>query len=230
MTPSRHSERAMEPDRISSLFSQADRDAIQAAVREAEARSSGEIVPYVVGRSDDYQNALWKGAALGALLGPMAALAIHRWSNVWGIPLGIWIALPAPLGGAIGYLLALLDPLRRWLAGEHALDARARRRAAGAFLEQEVFRTRQRTGILLFVSLFERRVVLLADSGIHQKVEEGAWEEITRRLAGGIRSGRPGPALIEAIRACGELLERHGVERQADDQDELSNELRLERE
>jgi putative membrane protein len=217
----------MEPDRF---FSQADLDAIQAAVREAEARTSGEIVPYVVERSDEYQNALWKGAALGALLGPMAALAIYRWSNVWGIPIGIWIALPAPVGGAIGYLLSLLHPVRRWMTGEETLDLRARRRAAVAFIDQEVFRTRHRTGILLFVSLFERRVVLLADSGIHQKVEEGAWEAITRRLAGGIRSGRPGPALIEAIRACGELLERHGVERQADDQDELSNELRRERE
>ena len=73
-------------------------------------------------------------------------------------------------------------------------------------------------------------MVLLADSGIHQKVEKGPWDAITRRLAAGIRSGRPGPALIEAIRACGELLERHGVERQADDQDELPNELRRERE
>src|SRR3954454_4338682 len=136
----------MEPDR---LFSQADLDAIQTAVRAAEARTSGEIVPYVVERSDEYQNAIWKGAALGALLGPMAALALYRWSDVWGIPLGIWIALPAPVGGAIGYLLSLLDPVRRWMAGEETLDLRARRRAAVAFLEQEVFRTRHRTGILL---------------------------------------------------------------------------------
>jgi putative membrane protein len=217
----------MEPDR---LFSQADLDAIQTAVREAEGRTSGEIVPYVVERSDPYQNALWKGAALGALLGPMAALAIYRWTDVWGWPPGLWIVLPAPLGGAAGYLLALIDPVRRWMAGEHILDLRARRRAAVAFLDQEVFRTRDRTGILLFLSLFERRVVLLADSGIHQKVEEGAWEAITGRLAQGIRSGRPAPALIEAIRACGEILERHGVERRADDTDELSDELRREKE
>lgn len=217
----------MEPDRF---FSQADLDAIQVAVHEAETRTSGEIVPYVVERSDEYPTTVWKGAALGALLGPMVALAIHRWTDVWGWPLGLWIALPAPIGGAIGYLLALIDPVRRWMAGEHTLDARARRRAAVAFLDQEVFRTRGRTGILLFVSLFERRVVLLADSGIHQKVEEGAWEAITGRLAQGIRSGRPAPALIEAVRACGELLERHGVERRAEDTDELSNELRRERE
>jgi len=217
----------MEPDRF---FSQADLDAIQAAVREAEGRTSGEIVPYVVERSDEYPTTAWKGAALGALLGPMAALAIHRWTDVWGWPLGLWIALPAPLGGAVGYLLALIAPVRRWMAGEHTLDARARRRAAVAFLDQEVFRTRDRTGILLFLSLFERRVVLLADAGIHQAVKEGAWEEITGKLARGIREGRPGPALVEAIGACGELLATHGVARQADDRDELPNTLRLEKE
>ena len=212
------------------FFSQADLDAIQAAVREAEARTSGEIVPYVVERSDEYPSAAWKGAALGALLAPLVALAFYRWSDVWGIPLAYWIALPALIGGGVGYLLtAGMPPVRRWMAGEHVLEARTRLRAAAAFLEQEVFRTRQRTGILLFLSLFERRVVLLADSGIHQKVEEERWEAITRRLAEGIRSGRPGPALVEAIRACGELLEKHGVERQADDQDELSNELRREK-
>jgi putative membrane protein len=214
----------MTPDRF---FSQDDLDAIRAAVGEAEARTSGEIVPYVVEQSDEYPTAAWKGAALGALLFPMLALALHRWSTLWGLPFGYWVALPAPLGAAVGYLLGdFLPPVRRWLAGEPVLESRARRRAAVAFVDQEVFRTRDRTGILLFLSLFERRVVLLADAGIHQKVEAGKWEEITRRLAEGIRRGRPGPALVEAIRACGEVLATHGVERRHDDADELSNELR----
>jgi putative membrane protein len=213
------------------FFSQADLDAIQAAVGQAEARTSGEIVPYVVERSDPYPSASWKGAALGALLAPFVALAIHQWSDVWGVPLAWWLALPAPVGGAVGFLLTeYLPPVRRWMTAEHVMDTRARLRAGAAFLEQEVFRTRERTGILLFLSLFERRVVLLADSGIHQKVEEQQWEAITGRLARGIRGGRPGPALVEAIHACGELLEKHGVERRADDRDELSNELRREKE
>jgi len=218
----------MGPDR---LFTQADLDAIQTAVREAEERTSGEIVPYAVDRSDEYATAAWKGAALGALLGPMVALAIHRWSDLWGIPLAVWMAVPAPLGGALGYLLAdLLRPVKRWMVGAAVLDVRTRRRAAVAFLDQEVFNTRDRTGILLFLSLFERRVVLLADAGIHQKVKEGEWEAITSRLAAGIRQARPGPALVEAIRACGELLERHQVERRPDDRDELANELRRSKE
>jgi putative membrane protein len=217
----------MESDQF---FSEADLEAIRATVREAEARTSGEIVPYVVDRSDEYSSTAWKGAALGALLAPLIALAIYRWTNVWGIPLEYWIAIPAPIGGAAAYLVAaFLPPVRRWLTGEHVLEARVRRRAAVAFLEQEVFHTANRTGILLFVSLFERRVVLLADSGIHQKVEEGQWEVITRRLAAEIRRGRPGPALVEAIRACGDVLARHHVEIRPDDRNELSDELRREK-
>ncbi len=213
------------------FFSEADREAIKTAVREAEARTSGEIVPYVVDQSDEYASAAWKGAALGALLAPLVALAVYRWSSIWGLPLGYWIALPAPIGGALAYLVAaFVPPLRRWLTGDPVMEVRVRRRAGVAFLEQEVFHTENRTGILLFVSLFERRVVLLADSGIHQKVEEGQWESITRRLAGEIGHGRPGPALVEAIRACGEVLARHHVEIQPNDRNELSDELRRERE
>ncbi len=217
----------MESDRF---FSEADLEAIRATVREAEARTSGEIVPYVVDQSDEYSSAAWKGAALGALLAPLIALAIYRWTPIWGIPLAYWIALPAPVGGAAAYLVsAFLPPLRRWLTGEHVLEARVRGRAVAAFLDQEVFHTENRTGILLFVSLFERRVVLLADSGIHQKVETGQWESITRRLATEIRHGRPGPALVEAIRECGEVLARHHVEILPGDRNELSDELRREK-
>lgn len=213
------------------FFSEADREAIQAAVREAETRTSGEIVPYVVDRSDGYASAAWKGAALGALLAPLIALAVYRWTPIWGIPLDWWIALPAPIGGAAAYLLTiLLPPVRRGLTGGAVMEGRVRRRAGVAFLEQEVFRTESRTGILLFVSLFERRVVLLADSGIHQQVEEGQWEGITRRLAGEIGHGRPGPALVEAIRACGEVLARHRVDIHPGDRNELSDELRREKE
>jgi putative membrane protein len=209
------------------LFTEADREAIQVAVREAEARTSGEIVPYVVDESDEYPTAVWKGAALGALLGPLVALAIYEWGGYWNLHVPLWIAVPAPAGGALGYLLTWwLPALRRWMAGDEVLEVRSLRRAEAAFLEQEVFRTRDRTGILLFLSLFEHRAIILGDAGIHQKVEQAQWDEIVRNLAAGVRTGRPGAAMVEAIRACGELLERHGVDRRSDDQDELSNELR----
>lgn len=214
-------------DDLDRFFSPADLDAVEAAVQEAEARTSGEIVPYVVAASDQYPAAAWKGAAFGAFLGPLIAAAAYHYGEVWATHVLLWITLPAAAGGALGYLLTELIPaLRRRLTGGEVLEMRSRLRAEAAFLETEVFRTRERTGILLFLSLFERRVVVLGDVGIHQKVEAGEWDGIVRTAVEGIRSRRPAEALIAAIRECGALLERHGVERRADDRNELSNELR----
>jgi putative membrane protein len=208
------------------LFSDAEMAAVRAAVAEAEKRTSGEIVPYVVPASDAYPNALWKGATFGALAGPLLALALHRLWDLWGTRLDLWITAPAAAGAAIGFLLAaFVPPVKRWLAGE-MLELRTRQRAEMAFLDEEVFRTRERTGILLYLSLFEHRVVVLADSGIHPLVEPGQWDDIAARLAAGVRKGQAGEALLEAIRSCGDLLERHGVARRADDVNELPDELR----
>lgn len=209
------------------FFTDTDLEAVRAAVQEAESRTSGEIVPYVVEASDEYPNAVWRGAALGALVGPFAAFVIYHLGGFWGSHMAIWMLLPPAAGAAAGFLLTAFIPwLKRFMAGEEMLEARARRRAAVAFLEQEVFRTRERTGILLFVSLFERRVVVLADSGIHQKVAPGEWDGIVAGIVQGIHAGKPGAALIAAIGECGRLLERHGVARREDDIDELPNELR----
>lgn len=217
----------MELDRY---FSAADREAVEAAVRGSEGRTSGEIVPFVVDRSDDYPNAVWKGAALGALIAPLLALALYRGGGFWGEHLALWIALPALAGGALGFLLArFLPPLRRALAGRESCELRCRRRAAVAFLECEVFKTAGRTGILVFVSIFEHQVVVLADSGIHASVPQSAWDAIAGRLAASLRQGERGPALARAIRECGELLARQGVARAPDDVNELPDTLQRRR-
>jgi putative membrane protein len=214
-------------DAVQRFFREADLEAIRSAVAEAEGKTSGEIVPYVVAASDPYSGAVWKGAALGAFAGPLVAEGLYFLGEFWGGAMPLWIALPAAAGGAAGFLLTSWIPaLKRWLAGDDILELRTRERAHRAFLEQEVFRTRERTGILLFLSLFEHRVVVLGDSGINQKVEQRQWDGIVQTLVTGIRAGRPGEALAVAVRQCGELLELHGVARQADDRNELPDELR----
>ena len=214
-------------DALHRLFRESDLEAVRAAVAEAERKTSGEIVPYFVEESDGYPGTLWKGTALGAFAGPLIAEAIYFLGDFWGGLMPLWIALPAAAGGALGFLLTAYVPvIKRWVAGAGLLDLRTRQRAEIAFLEQEVFRTRDRTGILIFLSLFEHRVVVLGDSGINQKVESGQWDGIVQTIVAGIRAGRPGEALVEAIRQCGELLQRHGVAIQPDDRNELENELR----
>ncbi len=213
----------------SDFFSGADLEAIRQATGDAEKRTSGEIVPVVVGASDDYDEAAWKAAAFGALAAALVAGGVHGLGGFWMGMGWLWITAPTGAGAALGFLLARLWPgFRRAMVSPETLDLRVGRRARQAFLEEEVFATRERTGILIFLALFERRVVVIGDEAINRAVDPREWQDIVDRLIEGIRSGRPGPALVEAIGDCGALLEEHGVEIRPDDIDELDDGLRME--
>ncbi len=213
----------------STFFTAADLEAIRQATGKAEKRTSGEIVPVVVGASDDYDEAAWKAAAFGALAVSIFVALIHSAGGFWLDPAWLWILGPSAIGAAAGYLLArALPSFRRAMVSPDTLNLRVNRRAAQAFLEEEVFATRERTGILIFLALFERRVVVLGDEAINRAVDQSEWQDIVDHLVTGIRSGQPGPALVESIGECGLLLEKHGVEIRPDDIDELANGLRME--
>lgn len=213
---------------VEKFFSAADLQEIEAAVREAEKRTSGEIVPYAVSHSDHYETAAWKGATLGAFAVVVVAGVARYLGDAWGVPSLGWVMLPALLGGAIGYVAAaLIRPLKLALTGAAKVEHRVRQRAAAAFLENEVFKTRGRTGVLIFLSLYERRVVVLGDAGINARVGQPEWDAIVAGIVEGIRAGHPGKALAAAIARCGELLERHEVKIAADDADELPDQLQM---
>ena len=203
------------------VLSEADREAIVRAVREAERRTSGEIVVDIVESCGGYAHAVWKGAALGGLAGALAAAAAHDLGGFWGGSAWLWGALPAAAGAAAGYALACAPAVKRWLATPEALGARVRDRATAAFLEHEVFRTRDRTGILLFLALFERRVLILGDRGINALVKDEEWAAVVAPVGEGMRAGRPLPALLRAVEGAGALLERHGFVRRPEDVNEL---------
>lgn len=215
--------------KVDELFGAVERAAVAAATEAAEGRTRGEIVPVAVGRSGDYPQAAWCGGLFGSLAGAVAAAAAIELGELWLTLPAVWVAVAAVLGGGFGWLLAAtMPPLTRALAGPQALERAVAARALAAFVEHEAFATRERTGIVLLVSVFERRVHVFADAGINAHVAQQEWDAIAAAVAAGIRAGTPGPALAEGIRRCGELLERGGVARRPDDRDELSDHLRLE--
>jgi putative membrane protein len=100
-------------------------------------------------------------------------------------------------------------------------------RAALAFLEEELFKTRDRTGIMIFLSLFERRVRIMGDEGINKLVQKEEWDEIVGIIVQAMKNGSPAEGMLEAIWKCGHLLEKHGVQIRPDDTDELDNQIRF---
>ncbi|MEW6509495.1 MAG: hypothetical protein AB1428_00910 [Bacteroidota bacterium] len=215
---------------LDKLFTAEDRQRIAAAVREAEVRTSGEIVPYVVAQSDQYEEAEWRAGFVCGVLAFAGFTVVRSFTVAW-VPLDVMEIALATLGaGALGMLaVRLLPGVKRLCAGARMVDQRVGQRAAEAFIREEVFNTRERTGILIFVSLLERRVLVVGDSGIHAKVKQEDWDGIVRRVVEGITRGKPVEGLVEAIKACGALLEAHGVARRRDDRDELSDSLRVDK-
>lgn len=211
------------------LFSEEDRQRIAEAIEEAETDSVAEIVPYVVARSGDYPAARWRGAVLGALLGGALTLLLRGASPSAFPPFFSGaLAFAAPLvTGLLGALAAGMSPsLVRMLTPSAELERAVFRRAVQAFVEEEVFATRNRTGILLFVSLLERRIEVLADRGIDELVGEAAWTDVTDHVRRGIETDRLTRGLLNGIDRCAAVLEERGADTRPDDENELADRLR----
>jgi putative membrane protein len=186
------------------LIDPADRLHLEAAVVEAERATSGELVVCVVRACDEYGSLGWR---LGVTL---AALALLGGAALWpeATPVDLLALQCAVL--LLAHALARLDPIRRALLPEALLEHHVAERARAAFAEHGLTRTVGRTGVLLFVALLERRVVVLADEGIHQVLgPDESWQEVVELATAGLRSGRAVAGLHAAIRRCGEILRAH---------------------
>ena len=209
------------------MLSEADLGKVREAIARAESSNAGETVPYLEGRVADHDEARWRGATLCALMAALVAGVVHSYSGLWLSFSLVWITLPTIFGAGLGYMLAGLPVLGRALLTGDDIDRRVKWRAEAAFLEEEVFRTRDRTGILIFLAIYEHRALILADEGINRAVPDGLWQSLVDDLVRGIREGRAVDALCDTIERCGQVLQEYDVEKRADDKDELINGLRI---
>ena len=199
------------------FFNKEEQQKIEAAVRAAETKTSGEIVPIVVESSYDYPRAeLIGGGTLALAVGLIVSWLFGGESIWWFLPIFI-----------VGFfvfqqLIHHLPALKRKLIHPDELTEEVKEKALVSFIEHGLHETRDRTGILILISLFEHRVQVLADSGINEKVPEHTWEELVDIIVAGLKSGDSCTATCQAIERCGELLQEH-FPRKHDDTDELPN-------
>jgi|SRR6186713_327976 len=209
-----------------------DLERIKAAVKNAEEKISGEIVPVLVERSGDYLIALYKGSIIAAAFTFVLMVVLDRFvindavNTLFYDP--VFILLIVILGGVLGAVVPYFsDPVKRLLVARRYQDLVTRQCAENAFLEEEVFNTRQRTGVMIFVSFFEHEVIVMADKGISKIVDQKQWDMIVQDLVKEIRNGRVVEALENGIKQCGDILLEKGFRKTIDDVNELRDDLRV---
>lgn len=205
-----------------------DRRAIAAAIAQAERTTSGEIYCIVAGDSADYREIPLAWAALMALVPPLIAAAFG-WRPWW--PDTGWLVQGASTDEArsiFGYaavqalLFALTAALVSIPAVKHALTpaplkrARVRRAAVELFMTHGLQATEDRTGVLLYASLAERRVEVIADQTIHGRVGDDVWGDAAAALTAALAKGRAAEGFTEAIALCGRVLAEHFPPRPGD--------------
>lgn len=209
-------------------FSNEDLDRIKVAVKQAEAGISGEIVPVIVARSGYYTIANYKGALFGAFAVFSLIVVFDRYVPSLAVYDPLYIFLLVLLAAVLGGVLPnLSDDLKRLLVSQRHLDHATRQRAENAFLEQEVFNTRHRTGIMIFISFFEHEVIVMGDQGISKVVEQKVWDNLVQELIGYIRKGKTVEGIEASIKHCGDILKEKGFKKTTDDVNELRDDLRI---
>ena len=215
-------------------FSDVDLQKIKAAVKVAEDKISGEIVPVIVERSGNYTTAHYKAGMIAAALAYAVMIILDRYviedanHTLYYDPVFIFVVVTlAGIAGAL--LLSASSALKRLFVSNEHLDLSTRQRAEMAFLEEEVFNTRQRTGIMIFISFFEHKVIVMADKGISKLVEQREWDNIVHSLVVHIRNGEIVQGLEASIQRCGEILLERGFNKTEGDINELGDDLRINR-
>lgn len=194
------------------LLSPAEADTIDALVAKLESRTGVQAVVAVVRRSDSYVELPWKAFALGA---SAAALAIVLWSRR-----PEWVTSEAALfhaiailgGGATCALLTIFVPaFARLFLRRARREVEVRQYAQSLFLSRELFRTGRRTAVLVLVSQFERRIEILADIGLRDRVAESEWQAVIETMTPHLKMARAFPAVREALGAVEQLLVSKGL-------------------
>ncbi|MBN2104041.1 TPM domain-containing protein [bacterium] len=169
---------------MTQTLSDHDRDQLDRLVAETEKNTNTQIVLAVIRRSDNYEELPWKAFALGASVAGLVILILNLFFCTWYQPETALLIVAATLaGGFVFALLTVLEPgFAKWFLSAHRAKVEVKQYAQSLFLQRELFATSRRTGILLLVSLFERKVVVLPDKGLNDQLTKKAMKRVIAEM------------------------------------------------
>jgi putative membrane protein len=191
-------------NRARTFFREPERQRIEEAIRSVECCTIGEVAVVVAESSNHYLEAEVLGSiflsSFASLLLTMSFFHTSLWSY---IPFSILFFFPFRV------LLSKIPVVKLSLVGKKRKEAAVREGALKAFYERGLYKTRQNTGVLFYLSLLEHKVWVLADKGIYEKIDQDALNAFALNVSQGIREGHACDALCQAIRDAGKVLAVH---------------------
>lgn len=221
--------------RAADQFSEDQRQQVNRAIAEAETQTTAELVPVVAAASGRYERpedivGLWTGAIVMLIVWAALPEPVREPGAWGGMAAGwkvFWMMVALVGGFLVGTTVAgYWWPLRWWFTPRAQMAAEVEIRARQAFYDASVHHTGGGTGLLVFVSLYERRAAVLADRAIIERVGQEPLDRLCDELTTKLRSGDITDALCDTIRDAGRELAR-ALPRQGDAVNELPDTLVL---
>lgn len=200
---------------------------IAAAIALAEAKTSGEIFCVLARQVSSYRDISLAWAAAVALIMPLGFIPLGfdaHWfpgfGDTWeagqlaardvivGRTIGVYAVVQAAVF-VFTYLILRIPFLTRLVTPRSVRRDRARQAAMHQFLAHGLHVTQDRTGVLIFAALTDRQVEIIADEGIHARVDPDVWAEAVTALTAGLRARRPVEGFQRAIGLAGTVLAEH---------------------
>jgi putative membrane protein len=185
---------------IDKHFTQDQINRVTDIVAEAESHTIGEIVPIIVSRSSAIGHVKWILTALLTIAFVLTETSVGVF-HAWAAPVAFLFFYFISIGLAkISWLQRVLTPIADEIKQVHA-------RAELEFYRAQIKKTSRGTGILIFVSVMERRVVVLADEGISAHYPQETWDELVKIMTTEFKQSKVFEGFEKAIRRCGEILQ-----------------------
>lgn len=200
---------------------------LNARVRQLETNTGVELVTAVVGKCDHYPEIPWKAFALGVAFSSLALLLQSMLRPDWLSSYSALIHMVIVMGcGAVMALMtAIWSGWARCFLDKTRAASEMQQYAQVLFVEREIFATRDRTGLLLLVGLFERKVVILTDSGLDARLPSGALQDVIDTMTPLLKRGDRFQALMQGVATMEEILCQSGFGPAADTTDQIPEAL-----
>lgn len=204
-----------------------DHSRIAAAIARAESATSGELFCVLARQVSSYRDVSLGWAAMAALLFPLALVPLgfepgwfpglgESWEAAHlasrNLSIGQAIAVYSVLQAVVFitvFLVTCIPVVRRWVTPRSVRRSRVRRAAMQQFLAHGLHMTEHRTGVLIFAALSDHQVEVIADAGIHARVDRDTWAQAVDVLTEQLRAGRAAQGFEAAIQIVAEVLSLH---------------------